>query len=66
MSEQSHAPALLCVRSRDRWCYTEDTNVSENENSIATACDYVVVMPWGLEIRQPDCPECLALIEETP
>jgi hypothetical protein len=53
--------------SPDReWCICEDLDASSDRHPEAqwTACAYVVIMPIGLERRNPTCPECLALLAE--
>ena len=52
-----------CVRHRDGWCTTSKKTSAYRDN-VKTLCDHYVIMPFGFERRQPDCPECLAKLAE--
>jgi hypothetical protein len=56
-SRRSNRP-VVCVRSRDGWCATS-RNHTRYADIVPTICGYKVVMPFGIERRTPDCPECL-------
>jgi len=50
---------VWCVRHRDGWCATKrgrrpDPDAIQDE----TRCNHFIVMRWGSEKREPDCPEC--------
>ncbi len=41
------------------WCYTSAKRPCGDR--IRTLCGYWISMPWGVEERAADCPECLAI-----
>jgi len=64
---------MICVMSLDRdedgrvigrrWCATRKKTTNYQDN-VLTMCGMVVTLPCGIDVRQPDCPECLANLEE--
>ena len=50
---------VICVRHRDGWCATKRKPSMDYSDSIPTKCGHIVVYPWGIEKREPTCPECL-------
>ena len=50
--------AVVCVRSRDGWCALRDKRKTAYSDSVETRCGMFVALPWGIERRQPDCPDC--------
>jgi hypothetical protein len=64
---------MVCVMSfeRDadgrvigqRWCATRKKTTRYQDN-VRTLCGYNVILPGGINTRHPDCPECLAKLEE--
>jgi len=53
----------ISVRSRYGWCATFKKTTSYAD-SIKTVCGMVVTLPWGIEERWPDCPECCKRLEQ--
>jgi hypothetical protein len=64
---------MICVMSFDRdadgrvigrrWCATRK-KTTRYQDHVRTLCDMVVTLPCGIDKRHPDCPECLAKLEE--
>ena len=54
----------ISVRHRDGWCATRRKNDLRYSDSVPTLCGYVVMLPWGIERREPDCPECARILEQ--
>ena len=55
--------AKWCVMWRDevgqrQWCVLKDQRAHAYRDSMETACDHFVVLPWGIEKRLPTCAEC--------
>lgn len=50
----------VCVRHRDGWCATYYKKVERAEGafSVRTVCNHYVMLPWGVERRDPTCEEC--------
>ncbi len=44
------------------WCATQ-RKTTRYSDAVKTSCGFVVSLPWGLERREPTCPECLDEIE---
>jgi hypothetical protein len=56
--EQLPPQGVVCVRHRDGWCATYK-KTTDYADSIKTVCGMVVTLPWGIEVTEPDCPECI-------
>lgn len=52
---------IVSVKHRGGWCATSKVTL-KYADSIRTLCRHYVVAPWGIEHRQPDCPECLRIL----
>ena len=50
---------FICVKHRDGWCATKRKKGLQYVDHIPTICGMVVTLPFGIEKRLPDCPECL-------
>jgi len=51
----------VCVEHRDGWCATR-RNHTRYTDVVPTLCGSVVMLPWGIERREPKCPECRRII----
>ena len=58
----SKTVAVACVQHRDGWCACTGTGIRYRDQ-VKTLCNQYVILPWGLEYRIPDCPECLKLFK---
>ena len=52
---------LVCVRHHKGWCATNRKSTSYSD-TVPTLCGYKVTLPFGIERRSPDCPECKRII----
>ena len=49
-----------CVQSLDGWCGVQGgRRPAMGENNVETRCGMWVAMPWGIERREPTCPDCI-------
>ena len=63
----STGSAVWCVRSRDGWCAcNRNRDPGEGTDSVPTKCAHFIVLPMGIEFRQPDCPVCRAVLSKSP
>lgn len=52
---------VWCVRHRDGWCATATgKKARDSALSVKTKCGNSVILHWGSQERQPNCPECLS------
>ena len=56
-----HRTFPISVRHKDGWCARTDQSSMAYADNIATKCGHIVVLPLGIERRQPTCAECCAL-----
>ena len=55
---------MWCVKHKDGWCAVKDgKKPDERETSVPVKCDHFVILPLGMERREPTCPECLKLLK---
>lgn len=55
----------VCVRHQGGWCATDRKRMPKEETVIdvvPTTCAHRIVLPWGFERRDPDCPSCVAVL----
>jgi hypothetical protein len=49
-----------CVKHQDGWCLVRGgKKPAANADQVPTLCEYVVILPGGVEKRDPTCAECL-------
>jgi hypothetical protein len=61
---QTKAARRWLVQHRDGWCATKTgMRPAGAAESVPTLCGHVIVLPWGYDQGEPDCPECLAAIQ---
>ena len=54
-----------CVRHNDGWCAAmNNVRPKDAAFNVETACGWYVVLPLGIKLRKPTCPECLTAIEK--
>jgi hypothetical protein len=52
--------ARWCILSRDGWCGAKGgKRPATTENNVETRCGMWVAQPWGIERREPTCPDCI-------
>jgi hypothetical protein len=49
-----------CVMARDKkWCATKSgERPVDTATSVPTRCGFFVILPWGIERRNPTCVDC--------
>ena len=54
-----------CAKSREGWCaVVPDSEPVEGSWSVETACGYGITLPWGYDLRAPDCSDCLTVLHD--
>jgi len=56
----------FCVQHREGWCAVAEGAGMPGEmaDNVETLCGMVIVLPFGMEEREPTCEECKAKLEE--
>jgi hypothetical protein len=50
---------VWCARHRDGWCAVKpNKKFDEGATSVPTKCGHFVILPGGMDKRQPTCDEC--------
>ena len=52
----------LCVQHRDGWCAVDGELDNDDPLTVLTVCDMTILLPLGIEDREPDCVECLGVL----
>lgn len=56
-------PKTWCVQHRDGWCAIDPpSDPGPNPLGVFTKCEMTIVVTLGVEMRDPDCAECLAVL----
>ena len=59
-AKTSPSPKVWCVRHRKGWCAIKDGKKPEEDGgNVPTLCDHHVILNFGVELRRPDCPDCI-------
>jgi len=55
---------MMCVQHSTGWCATKSAKrPTETAENVPTLCGCFVILPFGVDgDRQPDCPDCLAVL----